>query len=105
MARQKHPNGKCDGSCQKRVLWVDKKTHEPFHYCMTHSEDISKCQECGDWFHTYRQKTKTCSDRCRKAKSRKQSKQVVVAPTPSRTIVFNRHGMVSEQYEMFNDGN
>lgn len=56
--------------CSIRTLWIDKKTHRPMHYCMQHSMPAEKCEVCGNCFHCERRHTLTCSDKCRKAKSR-----------------------------------
>lgn len=62
-----------DGQCEIIVLWVDRRTHRPHRYCRTHHLAAAICENCGQPFHTKRPLgARTCSDRCRKALSRKK---------------------------------
>lgn len=60
-----------DEGCEYAVLWIDRQSHKPYGYCRTHHIAAAICEQCGEVFHTRRPLgAKTCSDRCRKKRSR-----------------------------------
>jgi len=52
-----------------RGTWIKPGYND--RWCQRHGMAIGTCDNCGRDFHTARVHTKTCSDRCRKALSRK----------------------------------
>jgi len=48
-----------------------KPRKDCYDYCYRHGMFVKTCLSCGKQFHVKSRHTSTCSDKCRKAKSRK----------------------------------
>lgn len=66
------------GGCEIERWSFSGKEANIVGWCKAHNCLVRKCAACGDFFHTKRHHTKTCSDKCRKALSRKTKKKRVV---------------------------
>jgi len=59
------------GGCEMEKWSFAGKPKEVIGFCKSHLCLVKTCEYCGEEFHTKRHHTKTCSDRCRRALSRK----------------------------------
>ena len=64
--------------CEPYHKWTGHKNKQLLGICKEHpSLMISECVVCGCLFHTKRRHTETCSDKCRKAQSRRKKHTMV----------------------------
>jgi predicted nucleic acid-binding Zn ribbon protein len=63
------------GGCSIEDWHFSGKPSDVIGWCVSHFSLVKVCCVCGDEYHAKRKHSKTCSDKCRKALSRKQKKE------------------------------
>jgi len=77
------------GGCDIERWSFAGKDPDKVGYCKSHFCLVKRCVVCGEEFHTKRKQTRTCSDKCRKALSRK--------PKTRRSIKIKTKAGIVEQ--------